>query len=190
MIKTITKCRGDDADPRGQDLRVEFRPSLVVDIDISGEKVVDGYQANMKEVFDPKTPVREWFPRWIIEHGAPTAFREWQSYGSETDTPTSRKTKDKRKASISSTSLAASDAPPKRPRGRPAKHTQASTLSAISRPQLGSTEDPGRGSPDFPDITELARRSTTQYGRHTTSRGVNAPTLDHDQDEIVDLTSD
>lgn len=190
MINKITLCRGDEGDPRDQDLRVEFLPSRTVEIDISGEEIVEGYRANMKEVFDPNTPIKEWIPRWIVEHGAPTAFRKWGRHGREMEDLKGGSRKSKRKASVSSTSLGISDTQTKRPRDSQAQHTQTArqTAVSISKPSIGIDTD--RGSPDFPDITELARRPTTSHPRRRTSLGVSSASLHYDQHDIVDLTRD
>ncbi|RYP38846.1 hypothetical protein DL767_002408 [Monosporascus sp. MG133] len=104
----------ENSDDTTSQLRVSYYPATVINIDVSGEQVVPGYKANMEKLFDPHKDDREWFPRWMLEKGAPTAFREWQDESAKKGEKKSSKT---RGAAVTS-----EDAPPtKRPRGRPRK---------------------------------------------------------------------
>ncbi|RYP29366.1 hypothetical protein DL766_005423 [Monosporascus sp. MC13-8B] len=44
-------------------LRVSYFPATVINIDVSGEQIVEGYKANMEKLFDPQKDDRGWFPR-------------------------------------------------------------------------------------------------------------------------------
>jgi 5'-3' exonuclease len=102
LIQDITLHKDADG---FHELRVKFIPSDVVAIDISQERMVEGYRANLTRDFDPDAPMLEWMPQWVVEYGAPKAFQTWQSKGKGKGI--------KRKASES--------LEPKRGRGRPRK---------------------------------------------------------------------
>jgi Holliday junction resolvase YEN1 len=183
LVNSVTSSKEGGLSPAEQELRVEFQPSKVVDIDISAEVVHEGYRANMKRVFDPNSLVREWIPRWIIEHGAPAAFRQWQARVGDSGRSAS---KAKRKASVSSPA-----AVPKRRRGRPPKNLPLGAPSRVSETPFLDGEFDGGNSQEFPAIFDLVRSpATTTQGHGTTSASVTAPRPARGQSEVIDLTSD
>ncbi|RYP76205.1 hypothetical protein DL769_003676 [Monosporascus sp. CRB-8-3] len=127
---------GDNHDDQNSDdatsqLRVSYYPATVINIDVSGEQIVPGYKANMEKLFDPQKDDRGWFPRWMLEKGAPTAFRQWQDESAKK----SAKKASKKRGSAETPE----DAPTKRPRGRPRKegpeNAQASVTLQSNRTQ-------------------------------------------------------
>ncbi|RYP81498.1 hypothetical protein DL770_005880 [Monosporascus sp. CRB-9-2] len=126
------KNNNENSDGTTSQLRVSYYPATVINIDVSGEQIVPGYKANMEKLFDPQKDDREWFPKWMLEKGAPTAFGEWQD---ESAKKNEKKSSKKRGAAEIS-----ADAPPtKRPRGRPRKdrleNSQASATPQGKRTQ-------------------------------------------------------
>jgi Holliday junction resolvase YEN1 len=209
LIESIARIKGNDDEVADQELRVCFKASQVVDVDISGERIVPGYEANLKSVFDPSTLLREWVPRWIIEHGAPEAFREWEAASAKTKTKKAAKAK--RHASVSTPS--AQDITPKRPRKTESAavmpspelddaHT-AQTATARRTSSGGNVQTSGTGRQtevvevfddldEFPDLSKhrkfpAARKTTAR--RTSPDKNVKASGNAH-QTDFVDLTSD
>ncbi|KAM7197426.1 PIN domain-like protein [Naviculisporaceae sp. PSN 640] len=130
LIEDITLSKEDGKD---EDcvimIRVQFIPANVVTINIMEEAINLDFRANLKlEVFNPAEPVKEWVPQWIVEYGAPSAFRVWEKRQAS-------KTKEK-KRSISSTGNEDNAGPaPKRGRGRPRKEPAPQMRTPEGRPQ-------------------------------------------------------
>ncbi|RYP77411.1 hypothetical protein DL771_001206 [Monosporascus sp. 5C6A] len=136
LMKKQAEDAGDNNTDENSDditsqLRVSYYPATVINIDISGEKVVLGYKANMEKLFDPQKDDREWFPRWMLEKGAPSAFRKWQ----EESAKKGEKKSSKRRGS----DVISEDAPRKRPRGRPRKD-RLENARASATPQGNRTQ--------------------------------------------------
>ncbi|RYP02529.1 hypothetical protein DL764_005773 [Monosporascus ibericus] len=123
----------ENSDDTASQLRVSYYPATVINIDVSEEQIVPGYKANIEKLFDPQKDDREWFPRWMLEKGAPTAFRQWQDK--------SGKKSDKKSSKKRAATMISEDAPRKRPRGRPRKdrleNAQASATPQGNRTQGG-----------------------------------------------------
>lgn len=212
LIESITKVKGDEDEVADQELRVRFKASTVVGVDISGEEIRPGYEANLKSVFDPSTVLIEWVPRWIIEHGAPEAFRQWEAplakkkapkaakRHASVSTPSAQDTVPKRprgrppKASVSTPS--AQDIIPKRPRGRPRK-TESAAVMPSPRLQSRSSNNQDNlcvfdDSDEFLDVSELvdAHTAQTATARRTSSGGNVQTSGTGRQTEVVELFDD
>ncbi|KAK4454181.1 PIN domain-like protein [Podospora aff. communis PSN243] len=126
LIQDITRHKDTDG---FHELRVQFIPSHVVTMDISQERAVEGYRANLTRDFDPDAPTLEWIPQWVVEYGAPSAFQDWQEKGKGKGI--------KRKAS--------DPLEPKRKRGRPPKAESSGSGVRAEPASFGVAETQNRG---------------------------------------------
>lgn len=115
-------------------LRVSYYPATVIDIDVSGEPVVEGYKANMAKLFDPQKEARDWIPMWMLERGAPTAFKSWKEGLAEKN---NKKAPKKRVSAVDS----GNNTPAKRPRGRPQKERSKNAESPEMPQTTGAPND-------------------------------------------------
>lgn len=173
LFVTITQEKTDEK--MGDQLRVSFLPSRIINIDPKAEREHPDFHANLKDVFDPHVETRDWFPKWLLQKAAPKKFSEWEQKQSKGATAKKRKSADQL------------DAAPKRPRGRPPKH-RTSNPSADEAPSRGITDDRGPYATSTSNAV-LARRHEIPNAE---PRQFQRPVHVHrsQRPEIVDLTSD
>ncbi|KAK4444205.1 hypothetical protein QBC34DRAFT_498468 [Podospora aff. communis PSN243] len=115
-------------------LEVKIIPYNIVRIDYSDETIDPGYKSNLKDYADFKKEQAEWVPKWIVEYGAPGAFRAWEAAQGHKAKLTATQVGVKRPRGRPRKDVHAvgdededgiENPPPKRPRGRPGKGVRA-----------------------------------------------------------------
>ncbi|RYP22015.1 hypothetical protein DL765_001921 [Monosporascus sp. GIB2] len=176
MNKQTEDASDDNEDESSENstsqLRLSYYPATAINIDVSGEQIVEGYKANMEKLFDPQKDDRGWFPRWMLEKGAPTAFKQWQD---ESAKKSAKKGSNKRESAVTS-----EYAPAKRSRGRPRKegpeNAQASATPQSNRTQ-GQATAPQAPFPAF-DRAHRVNRDQRGFGAVLTPPAKHATTTD------------
>ncbi|KAM0811823.1 putative XPG-I domain-containing protein [Seiridium cardinale] len=166
-----------------KELRVSFCPRAFIAIDPANEPINLHYQANMKrELFDPHQDLREWFPKWLIQHAAPSIYQAWEERAAA---------KSHRKKRSSDAVI---EAAPKRPRGRPRKQAPSGDPSKQPRTRMSQKDSSPhhlgfggspRASQPGPSRSRIPKSCSpfSQAARTTLTSRDSSP-------EVIDLTSD
>ncbi|OJD35179.1 flap endonuclease gen like protein 1 [Diplodia corticola] len=158
MFTQIKQSKDAATNESPDELRLEFIPSDIVSIDWQAEPRKIGYdtQFDAKERYNPGEPFRDWFPAFLIEHGAPMQYASWaESPAREESTAKTRKDDPKplapspKSLELPSTkkrcgrprkfpnepiseAMDSAQPAPKRKRGRPPKHSTTKTTEFSS----------------------------------------------------------